>query len=86
MGALEWYQSGWLYRSDVDADVSHPHSGQASQSGAVLDLGSVNQEDETWINGTYLGASSFASRTQYPIPPGVLKPGVNIVTTNIYCG
>ena len=59
---------------------------QASQSGAILDLGSVNQEDETWINGTYLGASSFASRTQYPIPPGVLKAGVNIVTTNIYCG
>jgi sialate O-acetylesterase len=59
---------------------------QASKTGAVLDLGSVNQEDETWVNGKYVGASSFANRTRYPIPSGVLKAGVNVVTTNIYCG
>ena len=59
---------------------------QAANAGAVLDLGSVSQEDETWVNGTYLGASSFANRTRYPIEPGVLKAGVNVVTTNIYCG
>jgi sialate O-acetylesterase len=59
---------------------------QAAKGGAQLDLGSVNQEDETWANGTYLGSSSFASRTRYAIPPGVLVSGVNVVTTNIYCG
>ncbi len=59
---------------------------QASMTDASLDLGSVNQEDETWLNGTYLGASSFASRTRYRIGPGVLKPGVNVIATNIYCG
>ena len=59
---------------------------QASNTDASLDLGSVNQEDETWLNGTYLGASSFASRTRYRIEPGVLKPGVNVIATNIYCG
>jgi sialate O-acetylesterase len=59
---------------------------QASNADASLDLGSVNQEDETWLNGTYLGASSFASHTRYPIAPGVLKPGVNVIATNIYCG
>lgn len=59
---------------------------QAAKTGAVLDLGSVNQEDETWTNGTYLGASSFAHRTLYPIPAGVLKAGINVATTNIYCG
>ena len=59
---------------------------QASKTGAVLDLGSVNQEDETWVNGKYVGASSFANRTRYPIPSGVLQAGVNVVTTNIYCG
>src|SRR4029453_17080789 len=52
----------------------------------VLDLGSVNQEDESWVNGKYVGASSFANRTRYPIESGILKAGVNVVTTNIYCG
>jgi sialate O-acetylesterase len=59
---------------------------QAASAGAVLDLGSVSQEDETWVNGIYLGASSFANRTRYPIESGVLKAGPNVVTTNIYCG
>jgi len=59
---------------------------EAANADASLDLGSVNQEDETWINGKYLGASSFASRTRYPIGPGVLKSGDNILATNIYCG
>jgi sialate O-acetylesterase len=59
---------------------------QSAKPGAVLDLGSVNQEDETWVNGAYLGASSFANRTRYAIGPGVLKAGTNVVATNIYCG
>jgi sialate O-acetylesterase len=59
---------------------------QATKPGAVLDLGSVNQEDETWLNGTYIGASSFSNRTRYPVAPGVLRRGVNIIATNIYCG
>ncbi len=59
---------------------------QAANAGALLELGSVNQEDETWLNGRYLGASSFAGRTHYAIEPGVLKAGVNVITTNIYCG
>jgi sialate O-acetylesterase len=59
---------------------------QAAKAGAQLDLGSVNQEDETWLNGRYLGASAFSNRTRYAIPAGVLKAGVNVVATNIYCG
>jgi len=59
---------------------------QAATNGATLDLGSVNQEDETWLNGTYLGASSFGNRTRYAIQPGRLKAGVNVIATNIYCG
>jgi sialate O-acetylesterase len=57
-----------------------------AKKNAQLDLGAVNQEDETWVNGTYVGASSFANRTRYAIPSGLLKPGINVVTTNIYCG
>ena len=42
---------------------------QAAKSGAVLDLGSVNEEDETWVNGKDVGASSFANRTQHQSVP-----------------
>jgi len=59
---------------------------QAEKPGAMLDLGSVNQEDETWVNGKYVGASSFANRTRYAIPSGLLKAGLNVITTNVYCG
>jgi sialate O-acetylesterase len=58
---------------------------QAAKQGAMLDLGSVNEEDETWINGKDVGASSFANRTQHPIRSGVLKAGVNVIATNIFC-
>jgi sialate O-acetylesterase len=58
---------------------------QAAKPGAVLDLGSVNEEDETWINGLDVGASSFANRTQHPVRAGVLKQGVNVIATNIFC-
>jgi sialate O-acetylesterase len=58
---------------------------QAAKPGAMLDLGSVNEEDETWINGKDVGASSFANRTQHNIRPGVLKAGMNVVSTNIFC-
>jgi sialate O-acetylesterase len=59
---------------------------QAVKAGAVVDLGSVNQEDETWVNGSYVGASSFANRTRYAIEPGGLKAGLNVIVTNVYCG
>jgi sialate O-acetylesterase len=58
---------------------------QAAKAGAVLDLGSVNEEDETWVNGMDVGGSSFANRTQHPVRAGVLKEGVNVIATNIFC-
>jgi sialate O-acetylesterase len=58
---------------------------QAAKPGAVLDLGSVNEEDETWINGKDVGGSSFASRTQHQVRPGVLEEGTNVIATNIFC-
>src|SRR5436190_1165183 len=59
---------------------------EAAKAGPVVDLGSVNQEDETWVNGAYVGASSFANRTRYATESGVLKPGVNVIVMNVYCG
>ena len=58
---------------------------QAAKPGAVLDLGSVSEEDETWINGRDVGGSSFASRTLHQVRRGVLKEGTNVIAANIFC-
>jgi sialate O-acetylesterase len=57
---------------------------QAAQK-AVLDLGSVNEEDETWVNGRGVGGTSWAKQALHPIPAGVLHEGENTVVTNIFC-
>ncbi|MEG3148757.1 sialate O-acetylesterase [Sphingomonas sp. ZT3P38] len=52
---------------------------------AVLDLGSVNEEDQSWINGKGVGGTSWAKQALHEIPPGVLHAGTNIIVTNIFC-
>jgi sialate O-acetylesterase len=52
---------------------------------AILDLGAVNEEDESWVNGHGVGGTSWSSHAQHVIPPGVLKAGDNVVVTNIFC-
>ncbi|AQR61302.1 hypothetical protein BZG35_06290 [Brevundimonas sp. LM2] len=54
---------------------------QAAQ-GATLTLGNVDEADQTWINGTAIGASGSGDRF-YPVPAGVLKAGDNAVIVNV---
>jgi sialate O-acetylesterase len=69
LGELERHEPGWICRPDVDADHGVPHCRIKRQNRApVLDLGSVNEEDETWINGKDVGASSFAEPHTTPDP------------------
>src|SRR5277367_3973862 len=50
-----------------------------AKSGATLNLGPINQVDETWINGRALG-NTFGYETvrSYEVAPGVLHAGDNI--------
>jgi sialate O-acetylesterase len=49
--------------------------------GAKIFLGSIEKMDTTFINGHWVGASSWVENPRiYMIPPGVLKPGRNVVT------
>lgn len=57
---------------------------QAKQS-AVLDLGAVNEEDKSWINGKGVGGTSWSRAARHEIPRGVLRAGENSITTNIFC-
>jgi sialate O-acetylesterase len=68
----------WM-RTTVDLTAA-----QAAQS-AILDLGSVNEEDESWINGKDVGGTSFSNKAEHVIPAGVLKEGRNVIVSNIFC-
>lgn len=57
---------------------------QAAQP-AILDLGAVNEEDESWVNGQGVGGTSWSKQAQHEIPAGILHAGVNSIVTNIFC-
>lgn len=57
---------------------------QAKQP-AILDLGAVNEEDESWVNGHGVGGTSWSHDARHVIPPGVLHAGANTIVTNIFC-
>jgi sialate O-acetylesterase len=46
--------------------------------GATLSLGVFDDMDQTWVNGVPVGGTSdWAAQRVYPVPVGVLHPGVN---------
>jgi sialate O-acetylesterase len=52
---------------------------------ATLFLGPIEKMDTTYINGHWVGASSWAENPRvYKIPAGVLKPGKNLVVIRIF--
>ena len=52
---------------------------------ARLYLGVVEKMDTAYINGKWVGASSWVENPRvYPIPDGVLKPGKNLITLRIF--
>lgn len=57
---------------------------QAKQP-AILDLGSINEEDQSWINGKGVGGTAGARQARHEIPAGVLRAGENLIVTNIFC-
>ena len=61
---------------------------QASKSGAVLHLGALIDADSTFINGKYVGNTTYMYPPRnYSVPEGVLKEGKNVVEIHLYaCG
>ena len=59
----------------------------ASMTGkpASIHLGTINESDETWINGVRVGATQDAPDKErtYDVPAGTLKPGRNLIAVQI---
>ncbi|WP_310530586.1 sialate O-acetylesterase, partial [Novosphingobium sp.] len=57
---------------------------QAAQ-GATLDLGAIDEVDQSWVNGKAIGNSfGWATDRSYALPVGALKAGRNRIALNIY--
>ena len=69
LGVVGWRdQPGRLHRQHVDAHHRHALRRAGREGpGRWISARSI-EEDETWVNGTYVGASSFAPRTQLRLP------------------
>jgi len=58
---------------------------QAAQA-AELSLGTVNEEDQTWVNGRFIAANwGFVEKRNYPLAAGTLHEGENDILVNIHC-
>lgn len=52
---------------------------------AMIFLGSIEKMDTTWINGHWVGASSWVENPRvYVIGNGILKPGRNVLTIRVF--
>jgi sialate O-acetylesterase len=59
-------------------------SAAEAQAASRLDLGAINQVDETWINGHVIGNTfGYGSDRSYNITPGVLHAGDNVLVINV---
>lgn len=57
---------------------------QAAQ-GATLELGAIDEIDQTWVNGRPVGNSfGWATERTYQIAPGTLRAGINRIALNVY--
>jgi len=52
---------------------------------ATIFLGVIEKMDTTYINGRWVGASSWVENPRaYPVPEGILRPGTNLVTVRVF--
>jgi sialate O-acetylesterase len=50
---------------------------------ATLDVGAIDEIDQTWVNGHPVGTGANDEARAYPIPAGMLVPGENVINVNI---
>ena len=52
---------------------------------ATIQLGSIEKMDTTYVNGQWVGASSWVENPRaYDVPEGILKPGTNFVAIRVF--
>lgn len=78
VAALADYNGMVWYRTQVTLTAA-----QAVAS-ATLELAPADETDMTWVNGVAAGSRYGAGEPRrYPLPAGLLKPGINTVVVNV---
>jgi len=54
---------------------------QLAAEPAELSFGGLDDADVTWVNGVKVGETMRLGQRTYAVPPGVLKPGRNVIAT-----
>lgn len=75
--ALASYNGMLWYRTSIK--LSKQQAGQA----ATLSLGSVDEVDQTWVNGRPAGGSGLGPERSYLLPRGTLRAGENVIVVNV---
>ena len=71
--AVAWFRK--------EIDVPNP----VPDGRTMILLGSIERMDTVYINGTWIGASSWVENPRaYFVPPGVLKPGKNVIAIRVF--
>lgn len=51
---------------------------------AVLELGTIDDDDETYVNGMLVGAiRSYNTKRKYTVPAGILREGENVIAVKV---
>jgi sialate O-acetylesterase len=51
---------------------------------AMLHLGTIDDQDTTWVNGVQVGGmNKYDAVRDYKVPAGLLKPGHNVITVRV---
>lgn len=63
----------------------HLNADEAAKA-ATLSLGTLNEEDVTWLNGKPVGVHfGYGAPRRYDLPAGVLRAGDNLLAVNVLC-
>jgi sialate O-acetylesterase len=81
IASLEHFSGNIWFRTQVTLTAD-----QAAQE-AQLSLGTVTEEDQTWVNGRFVASTfGYGQPRHYTLAPGALHAGMNDILINVFCG
>ena len=88
---IDMFDPSWAFEEGEPVFGSHnlrnvfKLSAKQAKGGAVLHLGAMRDADSTFVNGHYVGNTTYMYPPRnYEVPAGYLKKGANVVEIHLY--
>ena len=79
--ALENFAGHVWFRTSVTLTADE------AKAAGEISLGTITEEDQTWINGHFVAATfGYGKKRSYALPSGLLHEGANDILVNVFCG